>query len=143
MDLRVARILDRHGHWLHRWSLAALFAWFGLLKLAGQPTANALLAHTIWFGDPQLMVKVLAVWEVLIGICLFIRPLVRLAVPLLLLRLPGIVLAFIVLPDRCWMAFPFAPTPEGQYLLKDFAVFLATLAIASHVREPSTRRRRF
>ncbi len=142
IDRRIARLLDRHGHWLHRWSLGLLFLWLGLLKVFGRPTATSLLAQTIWFGEPEAMVRILGAWEVLIAICLFVRPMLRVAVPLLALRLPGIALAFVVHPERCWISFPFVPTPEGQYLLKDFAIFLATLAIAAHVRRPSTARRR-
>jgi uncharacterized membrane protein YkgB len=142
LDSRIARAMDRHGHRLHRWSLAAIFLWFGALKLWRHETATSLLAHTIWLGKPEVMVPLLGAWEVLIAICLFIRPLVRVAVPLLLLRLPGILLAFALHPERCWQSFPLVPTPEGQYLMKDFAIFVATLAIAAHIREPSTVARR-
>jgi hypothetical protein len=76
---------------------------------------------------------------VAIGVCLIIRPLVRVALALLLIRLPGIILAFMIHPDVTFDHFPFAPTPEGQYLIKDFAVFLATIAIGGMVRQPSTR----
>jgi hypothetical protein len=40
--------------------------------------------------------------------------------------------------DICFYQFPFAPTPEGQYLLKDFAIFFATLSIAGSLRLKST-----
>lgn len=76
--------------------------------------------------------------EVAIGICLIIRPLVRVALVLLVIRLPGILLAFIFKMDICFYQFPFAPTPEGQYLLKDFAVFFATLSIAGLLKEKTT-----
>jgi len=72
-------------------------------------------------------------WEVLIGICLIIRPLVRVAIVLLLIRLPGVLLAFVLQPEICFYSFPFAPTPEGQYLIKDLVIFIATLAIAGHL----------
>jgi len=84
------------------------------------------------------MVLFLGWWEVAIGICLIIRPLVRIALVLLVIRLPGILLSFIFKMDICFYQFPFAPTPEGQYLLKDFAIFFATLAIAGSLKEKST-----
>lgn len=69
-----------------------------------------------------------------IGLCLIIRPLVRLAILLLVIRLPGIILAFVLKSDVCFYSFPFAPTPEGQYLIKDLVIFIATLAIAGSLR---------
>jgi hypothetical protein len=75
---------------------------------------------------------------VLIGLCLIARPLVRAAVLLLVLRLPGILLAFVVEPEILFFTFPFAPTPEGQYLIKDLTPFIATLAIAGSLEEKNT-----
>lgn len=142
IDRRIARFFSRHAHRAHRVSLGLLFIWFGLLKPFGLKTTTSLLAHTIWLGDPDFMVQVLGWWEVAIGACLIVRPLVRLAIVLLAVRLPGTLLAFIIHPSICFEAFPLAPTPEGQYLIKDLAVFFATLAIAASVHEPSTAERR-
>jgi uncharacterized membrane protein YkgB len=119
----------RYGHWLHRISLGLLFIWFGLLKPLGHKTTTSILAHTTYWGDPEVIVLFLGWWEVAIGVCLLIRPLVRVAVLLLLIRLPGVILAFVLKPEICFFSFPFAPTPEGQYLIKDLVIFIATLAI--------------
>lgn len=128
----------RYGHWLHRVSLGLLFIWFGLLKPLGHTTTTSLLAHTVYWGSPDLVALLLGWWEVAIGVCLIIRPLVRVALALLVIRLPGIILAFILKPDVCFYQFPFAPTPEGQYLIKDLAIFFASAAIAGSLREQST-----
>lgn len=138
IDHAIAAYFHRHGHRLHRISLGVLFIWFGLLKPLGHKTTTSILAHTAYWMDPEIMVQILGWWEVAIGLCLILRPLVRVAVVLLLIRLPGIVLAFLMHPDVCFINFPFAPTPEGQYLIKDMAIFLATLAIAGFVRKKST-----
>jgi uncharacterized membrane protein YkgB len=138
IDHAIAQFLRRHGHLFHRLSLGILFIWYGLLKPFGLETTSSLLAHTIWWGPPDTMVLVLGWWEVAIGLCLIIRPLVRVALALLVLRLPGIILAFVLHPEICFVHFPFAPTPEGQYLLKDLAIFFATAAIAGAVREKSS-----
>ena len=81
------------------------------------------------------MVLVLGWWEVAIGVCLIVRPLVRIAVLLLVIRLPGVLLAFVLKTDVCFYSFPFAPTPEGQYLIKDLVIFIATLAIVGAVHD--------
>jgi len=124
----------RYGHWLHRVSLGVLFIWFGLLKPLGHKTTTSILAHTTYWGDPESIVLILGWWEVAIGVCLLIRPLVRIAVLLLIIRLPGVILAFVLKPEVCFYSFPFAPTPEGQYLIKDLVIFIATLAIVGSTR---------
>jgi uncharacterized membrane protein YkgB len=137
-DTVLLQIFQRYGHRLHRISLGILFVWFGLLKPLGHETTTSLLAHTIYWGDPATMVLALGWWEVSIGLCLLVRPLLRVAVLLLFLRLPGILLAFALQMDVCFVTFPFAPTPEGQYLIKDLTLFFAALAIAAFIGEEST-----
>lgn len=134
-DRYLLKLFIHYGHWVHRISVGILFIWFGLLKPLGHKTTTSILAHTIYFGEPEVTVQVLGWWEVAIGICLLIRPLARVAVLLLLIRLPGVILAFILKPDVCFFSFPFAPTPEGQYLIKDLVIFIATLAIVGAMHD--------
>jgi uncharacterized membrane protein YkgB len=138
IDAVLVRLFQRYGHRLHRISLGILFLWFGVLKPLGHETTTSLLAHTVYWGDPDVMVLVLGWWEVGIGLCLLVRPLLRVAISLLALRVPGILLAFLLQTDVCFVTFPFAPTPEGQYLIKDLALFFAALAIAGFIGEAST-----
>ena len=136
VDQWLMALFLRYGHWLHRVSLGVLFIWFGLLKPLGHKTTTSILAHTIYWGEPANMVVMLGWWEVAIGVCLLFRPLVRVAVLLLMIRLPGVLLAFVLKPDVCFFSFPFAPTPEGQYLIKDLVLFIATLAIVGSTHLP-------
>ena len=131
--------LGRHGHKIHRVSLGLLVVWFGLLKPLGHETTTSLLTHTIYWGDPSTMVRILGWWEGAVGVCLLVRPLLRAALLLLALRLPGILLAFILEPATCFVSFPFAPTPEGQYRIKDRTLFFAALAVAGFLGEESQR----
>jgi hypothetical protein len=75
---------------------------------------TTLIAHTIYFGDPETMVKVLGWWRWGIGLTLMVRKLVRIAFALIVIRLPFILLAFILMPDVCYVHFPFALTLEGH-----------------------------
>jgi len=138
IDATLIRFFQRYGHRVHRISLGVLYVWFGLLKPLGHKTTTSVLAQTIYWGDPEVMVLVLGWWEVAIGVCLLVRPLIRVAIFLLALRLPGILLAFVLEPTTLFVSFPFAPTPEGQYLIKDLTLFLASLAIAGFLEEKST-----
>jgi uncharacterized membrane protein YkgB len=141
IDVRVARWMHRHGHRWHRLSLGVLFVWLGLLKFFGHKTGTSLIGQTIYLGEPELMTLVLGGWEVLVGVCLFWVPLVRLALPLLAVRLPGTLLALILKSGVCFDSVPFVPTIEGQYLLKDLALFSAAMVIGGTVRdEPHGRR---
>lgn len=138
VDAFLLQVFQRYGHRVHRISLGVLFLWFGLLKPLGHETTTSLLAHTIYWGDPEVMVLALGWWEVSIGLFLLVRPLLRVAVFLLALRVPGILLAFLLQADVCFVTFPFTPTPEGQYLIKDLTLFFAALAIAAFIGEEST-----
>lgn len=131
LDKQLINQFDKYSHWIHRISLGFFIAWIGLLKLVGYKTNTALIAHSIYWGDPETMVQVLGFWELIIGLCFIIKPLIRIAIFLLVLRLPGIILAFILKNETCFYHFPLAPTIEGQYLIKDFIMFFAALAIAS------------
>jgi uncharacterized membrane protein YkgB len=133
-DDRILTVLEHHGHRLHRRSLGGLFIWLGLLKPMGHETATSLLAHTIYWGSPETMVLVLGWWEVAIGMAMLHRSYVRIALFLLLLRIPGTLLAFVLLPEVTFIQFPLVPTPEGQYLLKDLVLFFAAMAISGTLR---------
>jgi len=128
-DRQMVYYLRKYGHYLHQISIGVLFTWYGLLKPFGIKTTTSILAHTIWLGNKEIMVQVLGYWEILIGICIMIHPLIRVAFALLVLRLPGILIAFFIFPDITFEVFPFVPTLEGQYLLKDFTMFFAAAAI--------------
>ena len=139
LDAAIAGFMHRYGHPLHRWSLGLFFLWMGMLKQFGQKTGSSLLADTVYFGDPAVMVSVLGWWEVAIGMCLLVTPLVRLALLLMLIRLPGTLLALALKHEVCFEHIPFVPTPQGQYLIKDFFLFSAGMVIGATVREDRAR----
>lgn len=134
LDQRFIALMHRFGHKAHRVALGLLFIWYGLLKQFGVKTTTSVLAHTIYYGDPDTMVLVLGWWEVAIGVCLIWHRLARVALLLMLIRLPGTLLALILKADVCWVHFPFAPTPEGQYLFKDIVVLTAAMVIGGTIR---------
>jgi uncharacterized membrane protein YkgB len=122
--------VSARAHTVHHVSLGVLFVWLGTLKQFGHETTTSLLAHTVYWGEPATVVRILGLWEVAIGAALLVPSWHRAAVMLILVRLPGTVLALILLPDVTFITVPFVPSPEGQYLLKDLALFGAALVIA-------------
>lgn len=134
-DRKLSDWMERWGHRIHRLTLALVFLWFGTLKVAGYKSATSLIAHTVYFSTPEKIVPILGWWEIAIGLCLAFHPLLRVALFLLALRLPGTLLALILKVDVCFVEFPWVPSVEGQYLIKDFLLFGAALVLGGTIRE--------
>jgi uncharacterized membrane protein YkgB len=133
-DHAVAAWAARVGHPLLRWSLAVVFIWFGLLKpLHASPATDLVTRTVVWF-DPAWFVPFLGWWEVAIGLCLLWKPLVRVALLLLALQMPGTFLPLVLLPDICWLHAPWAPTLEGQYIIKNLVIIAAAIVVGGSVR---------
>lgn len=135
LDQRIATWMARHGHLLLRLSLGLVFVWFGLLKPFGLSTANDLVARTVYWLPPDVFVPILGWWEVTIGICLLFRRLLRLALLLLFLQMPGTFLPLILLPEVSFTIFPWVPSLEGQYIIKNLVLISAGIVIGGFVRE--------
>lgn len=123
-----------------RVSLAVVFIWFGALKPLGVSPANDLVTKTVYWVDPGWFVPLLGFWEVAIGVCLLIRPLIRAGIFLLALQMPGTVLPLFILPEICWVHAPYAPTLEGQYIIKNVVLISAAIVVGGTVRRESAAR---
>ena len=108
-----------------RVSMGIVFIWFGALKFTGISPANELVAQTVYWFPPEVFIPVLGWWEVIIGSCLLIRPLIRAAIFLLLVQMPGTMLPLVLLPEVCFTKFPFGLTMEGQYIIKNLILISA------------------
>lgn len=139
LDRRIVGWMRRHGHYMERWALGLLFVWFGLLKVFQHKSATSIVAATVYVGDPETTTVVLGLWEAAIGVCLVIHPLTRVAIALLMIRLPGTLVALIVKSDVCWTDTSFVPTIQGQYLIKDAMLFAAAMVIGGGLRPWSHR----
>ncbi|WP_336343455.1 hypothetical protein [Halalkalicoccus ordinarius] len=135
LDTAIAGWMDRWGLRLLRYAIGVVFVWFGALKPLGLSPAADLVANTVYVVPPELFVPVLGVWEVLIGLCLLYRPLIRLGILLLFLQMPGTFLPLVLLPEVTFERFPHALTLEGQYIVKNLVMIGAALAVGATVRE--------
>jgi uncharacterized membrane protein YkgB len=142
IDRHIAGVMTKYGVVALRWTVGIVFIWFGALKLfPGMSPAEELVKNTVYFFDPEWFFPLLGVWEMLIGLFLLIRPLVRAAIFLLFLQMPGTFLPLILLPEVCFTAFPFGLTLEGQYIIKNLVIISAALVVGGTVREnPGTER---
>ncbi len=139
IDTVIARWMFRYGGFLLRISLAVIFIWFGLLKPLGMSPAADLVRRTVYWMPPEVFLPILGWWEVAIGVCLLFRPLIRAALLLLFLQMPGTVLPLFLLPAVCFTHPPFGLTLEGQYIIKNLVLISAALVIGGTVRRESTR----
>lgn len=80
VDRRIAAVMGRWSMPVLRASVGIVFIWFGALKLFDISPAADLVAETVYLVPPERFVPVLGVWEILIGICLLYRPLIRVGI---------------------------------------------------------------
>jgi len=146
LDRRIAGVMARVGVPALRLSLAIIFVWFGLLKPLGLSPAGPLVEATVsWmpFLTPAQWVGVIGWWEVLIGVTFLFTPTLRIAIALLALQMTGTFLPLVMLPDVTFQAgrYPFVPTIEGQYIVKNLLIISSALVVGGTVRRaPSARR---
>lgn len=134
LDRRIAGWMYRYGRRFLRISLAVVFIWFGALKPLGLSPAEELVKQTIYWFKPEIFVSILGWWEITIGVCLLIQPLIRVAIFLLMLQMPGTMLPLILLPEVCFTRFPFGLTMEGQYIIKNLILISAAIVVGGTVR---------
>lgn len=122
-----------------RISLAIIFIWFGLLKPLGlSPAAPLVEATVLWMPGltASQWVAVIGWWEVLIGVTFLFRPTLRIAIALLALQMTGTFLPLVMLPRVTFQPglYPFVPTIEGQYIIKNLLIISAALVVGGTVR---------
>ena len=135
IDAAIAGWMDRWSVPVLRVALAVVFVWFGATKVAGISPAADLVAATVYVVPARYFVPALGIWEVLIGLCLLYRPLIRVAIFLLFFQLPGTFLPLVLFPDVTFVSFPYALTVEGQYIVKNLVIIGAALVIGGTVRQ--------
>jgi uncharacterized membrane protein YphA (DoxX/SURF4 family) len=115
--------------------LGIIFIWYGVLKFFPELSpAEQLAVMTIdklFMGliPTAISMKLLAVWEVGVGICLLIGKNVRMALLLFLIHMILTFTPLVLLPGLCFTAAPFAFTLVGQYILKNSIFILVGLMI--------------
>jgi uncharacterized membrane protein YkgB len=132
--------MARHAITLLRMGLGVVFLWFGAIKFVpGWSPAEGLAAATIsrltgGAVTAGVSLPLLAAWESLIGIGLLTGRFLRLTLLLLFLQLPGTVMPLFLFPAETFTRVPFAPTLEGQYIIKNLVIAAAALAVGATVR---------
>jgi uncharacterized membrane protein YphA (DoxX/SURF4 family) len=140
VDVYVTNWMARFGIVLLRVSLGVVFLWFGALKFfPGLSPAQDLATRTIGlltFGliPAQVSILALAAWECLIGIGLITGISMRATLLLLFLQMLGTITPILFFPQEVFTRIPYAPTLEGQYIIKNMVLISAGLVIGATVR---------
>jgi uncharacterized membrane protein YkgB len=134
-DKKIVKWMKKHGHnWL-RWSIGIIFFWFGILKSLGLSPASELVASTVYWFEPSVLIPILGWWEVIIGLCLMYKPMLRIGLFLMALQMIGTFLPLILLPEIVYGNTIFELTLEGQYIIKNIVLITAGLVVGSHARD--------
>jgi uncharacterized membrane protein YphA (DoxX/SURF4 family) len=139
-DIQITNWMARYGVVLLRITLGIVFFWFGVLKFfPGQSPAEDLAVRTISKLSFDLIpgnvsILILATWECLIGLGLISGRFLRATLLLLFLQMIGAATPLVLFPQETFTAIPYAPTLEGQYIIKNLVLVSAGLVIGATVR---------
>ncbi len=140
LDAALTGWMARYGVTVLRVSLGVVFLWFGVLKFfpdlsPAQSLAGETIAKLTFGAVPaDTAVIILAVWETLIGLGLLFGVWLRATLALLWLQMLGTVTPLFLFADACFTHVPYAPTLEGQYIIKNLVLISAGLVIGATVR---------
>jgi uncharacterized membrane protein YphA (DoxX/SURF4 family) len=117
-----------------------VFFWFGFLKFfpdlspAEDLATNTIDLLTFGLIPPNVSIIILAVWEVLIGLGLIFGKFLRTTLLLLFLQMLGTITPLFLFTGEVFTQIPYAPTLEGQYIIKNMVLICAGMVIYSTVR---------
>ena len=140
IDESITRRLAKLGVPFIRIALGVVFLWFGALKfLPDLSPAQGLATRTIerlTFGlaGPAVSLPVLASWEALIGLGLVCGVFLRGTLLLLAIQMLGTMMPLVLFPAETFTRFPYAPTLEGQYIIKNIVLIGAAMVVGGTVR---------
>jgi uncharacterized membrane protein YphA (DoxX/SURF4 family) len=140
LDLAIVRWLARYSLPFLRIGMGVVFLWFGALKFfPGLSPATDLAVRTIsvlTFGliPGSISLIMLATLETAIGVGFLTGRYMRLTLGLLVFQMAGTLMPLALFPGEAFMVFPYAPTLEGQYIIKNLVLVGAGLVTGSTVR---------
>ena len=140
IDRRISGWMAQHGITVMRVGLGVVFLWFGALKFfpdlspAQDLAARTIEQLTLGLVRPAVALPVLAAWECLIGLGLLTGRFLRATLLLLAVQMLGTLTPLVLFPAETFTAFPFAPTLEGQYIIKNVVLITAAMVVGATVR---------
>ena len=139
-DEHLTKWMADHSILFLRIAVGIIFLWFGVLKFfENLSPAEELASRTIAILTANLIpshisLPILATWECLIGIGLLTGKFLRATLALLFLQMLGTILPLFFFPEETFAHFPYAPTLEGQYIIKNLIIIAAAIFLGATVR---------
>ena len=140
VDARLTQWMARYGVVTLRVTLGIVFFWFGVLKFfPGLSPAQTLAVKTIdalmvGLLPAGVSLALLATLECAIGLGLISGKFMRLTLLLLAFQMVGAASPLVLFPGEVFTQFPYAPTLEGQYIIKNLVLVSAGIVIGATVR---------
>lgn len=140
MERRATAWMADRSVTLTRIALGIVFVWFGVLKFfPGMSPAEDLASRTVerltlghLHAAPGLYV--VASLEVLIGMGLLLGRFVRTSLVLLFVQMAGTMAPLVLFRSETFHVFPYSPTLEGQYIIKNLVLVSAALVVGAALR---------
>lgn len=140
IDRHITGWMAKYGVLLLRISLGVVFFWFGVLKFfrdlspAQDLAIRTIDVLTLGIVPSGAAIKALAAWECLIGLGMITGLFMRAVILLLFIQMLGACSPLFLFPDETFIQAPFAPTLEGQYIIKNLVIMSAAIVIGATVR---------
>jgi len=115
-------------------SVGIVLVWFGLLKVLEVSPVADLVARTVYWFDPGLVVPALGTFEIVVGVLLIANRFLRVALALFAAQMLGNFLVFLILPNVAFQdGNPFLLTVEGEFVAKNVVLIAAGMVVGSSV----------
>ena len=140
LDQNIVRWLARYSLPFLRTGMGIVFLWFGALKFfPNLSPATDLAVRTIdvlTFGllPANVSLILLATLETAIGLGFMTGQYMRLTLALLVFQMVGTLTPLALFPAEAFLLFPYAPTLEGQYIIKNLVLISAAIVVGATVR---------
>jgi uncharacterized membrane protein YkgB len=140
LDRRLVGWLARYSLSFLRIGMGIVFLWFGALKFfprlspAAEIAVRTIDMLTLGMIPESISLILLAVIETAIGLGFLTGKYMRLTLSLLIFQMIGTLAPLALFPGEAFALFPYAPTLEGQYIIKNLVLIGAGLVIGSTLR---------
>lgn len=135
----VEPVVQRNSLAALRIAIAAVYIWFGALKVAGTTPVSALVEATTPWSDPSWFVPAMGIFEVALGLWLMVGRGLWVALPLFVAHMIGTFGVLVMVPEVAFQnGNPLQLTVEGEFVVKNLVLLAAVIVVATRT---SIRRR--
>lgn len=136
LDRSLTRFMASYGVLMLRLTLGAVFVWFGALKVANRSPLASLVSNTVYWLPAKIFVPFLGLWEIAVGLGLFLGIALRLTLFLFWLQMAGTFLVLVRKPDVAFQSGnPLLLTQTGEFVVKNLVLIAAGIIIGGSVRQ--------